>query len=172
MGVPVGCSLKFWPILDKVLYSFDNPCTMNRGAVVAIGVAIAGAAAAISKLLSSNKSKNKEKSRHMKAPRFTDPDYPTLESYINQPSDIEFSVALAKRLERDLRYILDVNESDLFSMIDSAHEKGLIPDNTKDLLHQFRMVRNKCVHGDGINISQDQRRKWVEAVISLEDSEE
>jgi len=141
---------------------------------LAIGAAIAGAAAVITKLLSSNKSKNKgkEQSRRMKAPRFTDPNYPTPESYINQPSDVEFSVALAKRLECNLKYILEDDESDLFSMIDSACDKGFIDGKTKDMLHRFRMARNDCVHGEGRKISQDQRRKWVEAVISLEDSEE
>ncbi len=115
--------------------------------------------------------KGKENSRRMKAPRFTDPNYPTPESYINQPSDVEFSVALAKRLECDLKFILDDDESDLCSMIDSARDKGLIDDETQDMLHRFRKARNKCVHGEGSNISQNQRRKWVEAVITLEDSE-
>ena len=101
----------------------------------------------------------------------------TVEDYVYLKSDLDFAVNLSKRIEHDLRIILDYDEdytSSLGRLMGEANDKKVFGDD-EDLynsLNNFRRTRNKLVHGEGTEIQFKFRLEWTLAAFKLEQSEE
>ncbi|MCQ2070516.1 MAG: hypothetical protein MJZ68_05255 [archaeon] len=97
------------------------------------------------------------------------------EDYYDEPDDAVFCMQLVKRLEYDLREVLEHSPDeriDLFALMREAELRGAFESRlVKDALHELRTVRNAYIHDEGKPISKTSRQFWVVAVFSLEDYE-
>ena len=109
-----------------------------------------------------------------RAPHIVIKDMDTIDDYMGIESDTDFVVSLGKRLEHDLKYILGYSDDDhltIGNLLSKAWDEHYFMDKYGliDILHEFRKTRNEVVHGDGGEISLKDRRRWTEAVFSLEE---
>lgn len=112
-----------------------------------------------------------------RAPHLTIDGLDKVEDYVYLDSDTDYVVRLSKRIEHDLRYILGYDVDDRMSLgelLGEAVDCNVFGDD-EDLynsINEFRMTRNKIVHGEGTQITFKFRLKWALAAFKLEESDE
>lgn len=100
-----------------------------------------------------------------------------VEDYVYLDSDTDYVVLLAKRIEHDLRFILDHDDNDrlpLGELLGEAVDCNVFGDDEElyNSINEFRMTRNKIVHGEGTTITFKFRLKWALAAFKLEEPDE
>ena len=111
-----------------------------------------------------------------KAPHYPIGNLNTKEDYVHLKSDVDFVEHLSKRLERNLRYILECDDKGvrLDGLIEKARKHKVFGDDGDLYLSilNFSIVRNKMILGEEAPISLKNRLIWTRDVFELEDGVE
>lgn len=107
-----------------------------------------------------------------KAPSIPDGDYSEPDDFYNESDPLVFAAYLGRRLERNLRYILEYENAypkpTLFNMLNEACECGCIKRPIFHDLDNFRKFRNSVIHDMGSVMTPINKISWVNSVFSLE----